>query len=161
MTKDNIFKNKVKAINKRNRAINEVLSEIFKYLKENEGEKLVKVDGTLLKKHEALKALCNKKIEETKRLRMYLDPSMYSLWLNSDINYMVSDVSCEYAKKSIYICDIKNGAISIFRETFEPLPIYNEKKIKEELLNIKEKREKIKELKKELSELKSKVSEFY
>jgi len=95
---------KVEAVNAANEHANKLYAELVKIFEPLVGQKILKADGTLLAKVQALLP----EFPCTPSLMVY-NVSDYSLAWTVKTNAMVGDSSCLYHETTVYIGELSNG----------------------------------------------------
>lgn len=138
----NVLKNRAECMNKVHSYCNKVVPELIEEL--NKGFRLLSNDYRFFKKdEERFSSILGK----YPHFRAYIKASEYSLWLKVDDHYQVSECSCNYYGRDIYLYNMSESKC----EEWKPLQMATEK----ELLEAKKRQTQIEY---EISELKSELS---
>jgi hypothetical protein len=158
-TEDTILKNKIEAVNKLHKFINEKIPLVIEELKK--GFK-IKIDYSFDKK---TSEKLDKIIEtEEKNIRVYFSNSAHSSRLVTDVNYQTAECGCNYFKTDIYLLQSKkypeNGLKLIEQIDFKRNDNILFENVKKDIQSIKDFENVKKEIEEKINELKYKNNYF-
>ena len=118
-----VITNKVRQENEVRKALNKVVPQVIEQLRPFTGQKILKADESMVKKFTdkigflpGLRAKIKIKplegMEHASISCLYVVCSRYSMRLEISVSFQISDHGCTYAKKTVYIGDIKNSFLS-------------------------------------------------
>jgi len=161
-----IRKNKLEAINKRNKLSKILIKNLIEFLKKYEGESIFKIDGSLKKKYkneydDIMKITKNKKYS-TIRAYSHLEYGYFKLTI--DIHYIVDIYETgghgvNYAHKNYYLCEYKKDKIENIKDDIK-IKTYTLKNYEKAQEKINYKNLQIEKLQNEINIIKSNYSDL-